>query len=73
MVLQYHEGSSLPNTINQKDEKLYTAGLDDTAILHINIKLPTYRLKTSSIPQYRESPCPPHLDSGLVNKHQHYY
>ena len=73
MVLQYHEGSSLPNTINHKDEKLYTAGLDDTAILHINIKLPTYRLKTSSIPQYRESPCPPHLDSGSVNKHQHYY
>ena len=33
----------LPNTVNQKDEKLYTAGLDDTAILHINIKLPKYR------------------------------
>ena len=63
----------LPNTVNQKDEKLYTAGLDDTAILHINIKLPTYRLKTSSILQYRESPCLPHLDSGSVNKHQHYY
>ena len=31
----------LPNTVNQKDEKLYTTGLDDTAILHINIKLPT--------------------------------
>ena len=63
----------LPNTVNQKDEKLYTAGLDDTAILHINIKLPKYRLKTSSIPQYRKSTCPPHLDSGSVNKQQHYY
>ena len=29
----------LPNTVNQKDEKPYTAGLDDTAIPHIKIKI----------------------------------
>ena len=28
----------LPNTVNQKDEKPHTAGLDDTAIPHIKIK-----------------------------------
>ena len=29
----------LPNTVKQKDEKPYTAGLDDTAIPHIKIKI----------------------------------
>ena len=29
----------LPNTVNQKDEKPHTAGLDDTAIPHIEIKI----------------------------------
>ena len=29
----------LPNTVNQKDEKPYTAGLDNTAIPHIKIKI----------------------------------
>ena len=29
----------LPNTVNQKDEKPYTAGLDDTEIPHIKIKI----------------------------------
>ena len=29
----------LPNTVNQKDEKPHTAGLDDTAIPHIKIKI----------------------------------
>ena len=29
----------LPNTVNQKDEKPYTAGLNDTAIAHIKIKI----------------------------------
>ena len=29
----------LPNTVNQKDDKPYTAGLDDTAIPHIKIKI----------------------------------
>ena len=29
----------LLNTVNKKDEKLHTAGLDDTAIPHINIKI----------------------------------
>ena len=29
----------LPNTVNQKHEKLYTARLDDTAIPHIKINI----------------------------------
>ena len=29
----------LPNTVNQRDEKPYTAGLDDTAIPHLKIKI----------------------------------
>ena len=29
----------LPNTVNEKNEKPHTAGLDDTAIPHINIKI----------------------------------
>ena len=48
----------LPNTVNQKDEKQYTAWLDDGAIPHIKSKLPKYRLKKSSIPQYRNPPPP---------------
>ena len=32
------KGLLLPNTVNQKDEKPHTAGLDDTAIPHIKIK-----------------------------------
>ena len=41
MVPQYNEGSKflkILKTVNQKDEKPHTAGLDDTAILHIKIK-----------------------------------
>ena len=29
----------LPNTVSQKDEKPYTAGLDDTLISHIKNKI----------------------------------
>ena len=29
----------LPNTVNQKDEEPHTAGLDNTAIPHIEIKI----------------------------------
>ena len=29
----------LPNTVNHKGEKPYTAGLDDTTIPHIKIKI----------------------------------
>jgi len=29
----------LPNTVNQKDEKPHTTGLDDAAIPHIKIKI----------------------------------
>ena len=48
----------LPNTVNQKDEKQYTAWLDDGAILHIKSKLPKYRLKKA---QYRNTVNPPPL------------
>ena len=36
-IPKYREGSSLPNTVVQKDEKPHTAGLNDTAIPHIKI------------------------------------
>ena len=36
MVPQYREG--IANAISQKDEKLHTAGLDDTAKPHIKKK-----------------------------------
>ena len=29
----------VPNSVSRKDEKPHTAGLDDTAIPHINIKI----------------------------------
>ena len=38
-IPQYREGSSLPNTVVQKDEKPHTAGLNDTAIPHIKIQI----------------------------------
>ena len=37
----------LPKTVSQKDEKPHTAGLDDTAIPHIKIKITEYRLQKS--------------------------
>ena len=43
----------LPNTVRQKDEKLHTAGLDDTAIPHIKIKIaeiPLERKLNTAIP-----------------------
>ena len=49
MVPQYCEGFS--KCCSQKDEKLHTAGLDDTAKPHIKKKIPKYRLKKNSIPQ----------------------
>ena len=48
MVPQYREGSSLPNTANQKDAKPYTAELDDTAIPHIKIKNTDIPLETKT-------------------------
>jgi len=54
----------LPNT--QKDEKPPTAGLDDTAIPDIKIKITEIPLeKKSSIPQYPKPPCPPHQETGF--------
>ena len=54
MVLQYNAVKDLllPNTVNQKDEKPHTAGLDDTAMPRAKIKITeTDRLKKISIPQ----------------------
>ena len=45
----------LLNTVSPKDERPHTVGLDDTAIPPIKIKITEiYRLKESSIPQYRK-------------------
>ena len=66
MVLPYTVNDLLLlNTVNEKDEKPHTAGLDDTAILHINIKITEIPLEKSSIPRYRKptSP-PPHSERG---------
>ena len=55
MVLQYNfvKDLLLPNTVNQKDEKPHTAGLDDTAMPRIKIKITeTDRLKKT---QYRSN------------------
>ena len=49
----------LPNTVNQKDEKPHTAGLDDTAILHIEIKITEIPLEKKLNTEYRKPPCPP--------------
>ena len=48
MVPQYREG--IANAVSQKDEKLHTAWLDDTAKPHIknNAEIP---LEKNSIPQ----------------------
>ena len=57
----------LPNTVNQKDEKRYTVGLEDTAIPHIKIKITENHLqKKSSMRQYRKykPPCPPHKEQS---------
>ena len=48
MVLQYRD-LLLANTVSQKGEKNHTAGLDDSAILHIKIKIITILLEKSSI------------------------
>ena len=43
----------LPNTVSQKDEKPHTAGLDDTAIPHIKIKIteiPLENMLNTAIP-----------------------
>ena len=55
----------LPNTVNKKDETPHTtAGLDDTAIPHIKIKITEIPLTT--IPQYRKPPCPPPCCLAIV-------
>ena len=44
----------LPNTVNQKEEKPHTAGLDDTAIQHIKIKITEIPLEWKKA-QYRNT------------------
>ena len=47
---EYHEG--IANAVSQKDEKLHTAWLDDTAKPHIKKKTEKkYSEKKTSIPQ----------------------
>ena len=73
MVLQYNfvKDLLLPNTVNQKDEKPHTAGLDDTAMPRIKIKITeTDRLKKT---QYRSnvnspSPLSPSLSPSLSDR-----
>ena len=50
---------SLNTVVSQKDEKLHTAGLDYTAIPHIEIKITKILLEKSSILQYYKSTSPP--------------
>ena len=59
----------LPNTVNQKGAKPYTAGLDDTTIPHIKIKNTEILLEKSSIPQYRKPQCPHYKESFLFFTH----
>ena len=60
----------LPNTVNQKDKEPHTARLDNTAILHIKIKITEIPLEKRLIPQY---PMPPlinvmeNLDKILIS------
>ena len=51
---------NLPNVISQKDEKPHTAGLNDSAILHVKIKITEIQLEKSSTLQYHKPPCLPH-------------
>ena len=43
----------LPNTISQKDKKPHTAGVDDSTILHIKIKITEKPLEKKA--QYRNT------------------
>lgn len=46
----------LSNTVNQKDEKLHTARLDDTEIPHVKIKITEILHEKSSVSQYHRAP-----------------
>ena len=73
MVLQYNfvKDLLLPNTVNQKDEKPHTAGLDDTAMPRIKIKITeTDRLKKTQYCSNVNSPSPlsPSLSPSLSDR-----
>ena len=46
----------LPNTVNQKEAKPYTAGLDDSTIPHIKVKNTEIPLEKKPIPRTTMSP-----------------
>ena len=49
----------LPNAVNQKDEKQHTAGLNDTAIPHVKIKIteiPLEKKVNTAVPEAPMSP-----------------
>ena len=51
-----------PNTVSQNDEKPHTAELEDTAILHVKIKITEIpHEKKNPIPQYRKLQFPPQI------------
>ena len=51
-----------PNTVSQNDEKTHTAGLDDTAIAHVKIKIT--EIPGEKKPNTVKPPCPPRYTSG---------
>ena len=53
------KGLLLPNAVNQKDEKQHTAGLNDTAIPHVKIKItetPLEKKVNTAVPEAPMSP-----------------
>ena len=60
----------LPNTVSQNDEKSHTAALDDTAVLHVKIKITEIPHEKSPVPQYRKPPSPLHEHLHRVKSEQ---
>ena len=58
----------LPNTVNQKDEKPYTAGLNDTAIAHIKIKITEIPLEKKA--KYRNTVNPMSLSVMVIDAYR---
>ena len=60
----------LPNTVNEKDKKPHTAGLDDTAIPHFKIKITELPLgkKLNTVSPY----VPLDLENRAAHPHQEF-
>ena len=56
----------LPNAVNQKDEKQHTAGLNDTAIPHVKIKITEIPLEKQVNTAVPEAPMCPSVKSTLT-------